>query len=55
MSLEVVKEYLYIKNNIDKISDTEKENIISKMNKLIGDNTNFFYKKTIYKVKRGDK
>lgn len=55
MSLEVVKEYTYIKNNIDKISDTEKENIISKMNELIGDNTNFFYKKTIYKVKRGDK
>lgn len=55
IGLEVVKEYNYIANNIDKISEKEKEEIIDKMNILIGNNTNFFYKKTIYKVKRGDK
>lgn len=51
--LKVVDKYLYILNN--KITDSEKEEIINEMNNLIGDNTNFFYKKTIYKVKRGDK
>ena len=55
LGMEVVKEYNYIANNIDKISEKEKEKIIDKMNILIGNNTNFFYKKTIYKVKRGDK
>lgn len=55
IGLEVVKEYNYIANNIDKISEKEKEEIIDKMNILIGNNTNFFYKKTIYKVKRSDK
>ena len=55
LSLKVIDEYIYIANNINKMSDSEKENIISKMNDLIGNNTNFFYKKTIYKVKRGDK
>ena len=53
LSLKVVEEYNYILNNIDKISNSEKEEIIDKMNKLIGENTNFFYKKTVYKV-RGD-
>ena len=51
--LKVVDKYLYILNN--KITDSEKEEIINEMNNLIGDNTNFFYRKTIYKVKRGDK
>lgn len=37
------------------INSYQKENLIKEMNDLIGDNTNFFYKKTIYKVKRGDK
>ena len=31
------------------------EEIISNMNELIGESTNFFYRKTIYKVKKGDK
>lgn len=52
--LEVVDKYIYINNNIDTINDTEKEEIIESMNNLIGNSTNFFYKKTIYKVKKGD-
>ena len=52
---KVLTEYLYILNNYSLINEDEKEKIIKKMNELIGDNTNFFYKKTIYKVKRGDK
>lgn len=53
--LEVLDKFNYIKDNIDTISDKEKEDIITYMNNLIGDSTNFFYKKTIYKVKKGDK
>lgn len=54
ISLKVIDKYNYILNNIDNIDSSEKEEIINYMNELIGDNTNFFYKKTIYKVK-GDK
>lgn len=53
--LEVLDKFNYIKDNIDTISDKEKDDIIIYMNNLIGDSTNFFYKKTIYKVKKGDK
>lgn len=53
--LKVVDKYNYIKDNFNSINDNEKEEIISYMNNLIGESTNFFYKKTIYKVKRGDK
>jgi len=52
---KVIDKYLYILNNHSDISDVEKETIINEMNELIGDSTNFFYKKTIYKVKKGDK
>lgn len=55
LSLKVIDKYNYILNNIDSINEIEKEEIINDMNNLIGDNTNFFYKKTIYVVKRGDK
>lgn len=55
LSEKVIDKYLYILNNHDNISDLERESIISEMNNLIGDSTNFFYKKTIYKVKKGDK
>ena len=55
ISLKVLDKYNYVLNDINNISDKEKEEIISYMNDLIGDNTNFFYKKTIYKVKGGDK
>lgn len=51
----VVEKYLYILNNYSKITDFEKDKIINDMNNLIGDSTNFFYQKTIYKVKKGDK
>ena len=55
LCLEVIDKYNYIKEHINNISDLEKEEIIKEMNSLIGESTNFFYKKTIYKVKRGDK
>ena len=51
-SLKILDTYQYIYNHINHITDTEKEEIIDSMNKLIGDSTNFFYKKTIYKVKK---
>ena len=49
-SLEIVDIYNSILNN-----NITTEEAITKMNNLIGTNTNFFYKKTIYKVKKGDK
>lgn len=52
---KVLDNYLYILSHYTDISDTDKENIIEEMNALIGDSTNFFYKKTIYKVKKSDK
>lgn len=52
---KVLEKYHYILENFSNIGDSEKEKIISSMNELIGDSTNFFYKKTIYKVKKGDK
>ena len=55
LCLKVIDKYNYIKDNFNTINDSEKEEIIDYMNKLIGESTNFFYKKTIYKVKRGDK
>ena len=55
LCLKVIDKYNYINDNYNTISDSEKEEIIDYMNKLIGESTNFFYKKTIYKVKRGDK
>ena len=53
--LKVLDKYLYVLNNYSNISVFEKESIINSVNELIGDNTNFFFKKTIYKVKRGEK
>ena len=55
IGLKVIDKYIYINNNIDSISNLEKEEIINSMNEIIGGSTNFFYKKTIYKVKKGDK
>ena len=55
LSIKVLNKYLYVLNNYSDIGENEKDNIISDMNDLIGDSTNFFYKKTIYKVKKGDK
>jgi putative protease len=55
LGLKVLDTYLYIYNHFSDIKEVEKESLISNMNNLIGDSTNFFYKKTIYKVKKGDK
>lgn len=51
---KVLDTYLYISKNIGIIDDKKQEEMILKMNELIGDSTNFFYRKTIYKVKKGD-
>ena len=40
----------YIKN-YHNMSDNDYNNWIKKQNELLGRNTNFFYRKTIYKVK----
>lgn len=52
---KVLNKYQYIVKNYSIITADEKENIIKNMNNLIGDSTNFFYKKTIYKVKKDNK
>ena len=49
---EICLQVLEIYNEIRKNSNISKESIIQKMKELIGDSTNFFYKKTIYKVKK---
>lgn len=51
----VIDTYLYILNHKENIMEEAKEKIIQDMNELVGDYTNFFYKKTIYKVKKGEK
>lgn len=55
IGFKVLDKFKYIKDNIGSIDEEEKEKIIDYMNNLIGDSTNFFYKKTVYKVKKGDK
>lgn len=55
IGIKVLDKYNYILENFSNLNVSEKEEIISSMNELIGDSTNFFYKKTIYKVKKGDK
>lgn len=52
---EVLTTYSNIIRNYASITEKEKDSIINRMNNLIGDSTNFFYKRTIYKVKKGDK
>ena len=52
---KVLSTYSNIIINYASITENEKNDIINGMNCLIGDSTNFFYKKTIYKVKKGDK
>ncbi len=52
---EVLTTYSNIIRNYASITEKEKDSIINRMNYLIGDSTNFFYKRTIYKVKKGDK
>ncbi len=52
---EVLSKYHYIVKNYSAITIDEREKLIEDMNNLIGDSTNFFYKKTIYKVKKDNK
>ncbi len=52
---EVLSKYQYIVKNYSTITIDEREKLIKDMNNLIGDSTNFFYKKTIYKVKKDNK
>ena len=51
--LELLKLYQEIRNTFSKDTPLEREKKINQSISLIGDFTNFFYKKTIYKVKRG--
>lgn len=51
---KVLETYHYILNHKDRITLEEKERMIQSMDDLIGNYTNFFYKKTIYKVKKGE-
>jgi len=48
ISLTVLETYDEIRKN----KSSSREDTIKKMNELIGESTNFFYKKTIYKVKK---
>lgn len=52
ISKEIIKLYSYILDNIGIIDDKEKEELVKESEKLVGNYTNFFYKKTIYKVKK---
>jgi len=51
--LEMLKLYQEIRDNFNQDTPLEREKKINKSISLIGDFTNFFDKKTIYKVKRG--
>lgn len=51
--IEVLKLYQEIKDTYKKDSTSEREEKINCSYQLLGDFTNFFYRKTIYKVKRG--
>ena len=53
VQIEVLKLYQEIKATYKSDSTLEKEKKINRSNELLGDFTNFFYKKTIYKVKKG--
>lgn len=49
--LECIDNINYLIHHYSKISKLEYKNWLNKQNKLLGRNTNFFYRKTIYKVK----
>lgn len=49
--MKVVKEIIYYINHYSNMTQEEKNNWIEKQKELIGDNTGFFFQKTIYKVK----
>ncbi|MDE5586800.1 MAG: hypothetical protein K2I72_00320, partial [Bacilli bacterium] len=54
IGMKILEIYHEIRKNFSNSSSKEKEETMNQVQNLIGDNTNFFYKKTIYKVKRGN-
>ncbi len=54
IGIQILEIYQTIRKTFSTSSREEKEQIINQTVELVGDYTNFFYKKTIYKVKRGD-
>ena len=48
---EVVKDVFEYVSNYEKLTLEDKNNFIEKEKRLLGNDTGFFYKKTIYKVK----
>lgn len=53
MGLEMLELYQEIRNTFSKDTSLEREKKIDRSISLIGNFTNFFYKETIYKVKKG--
>lgn len=49
--LKIVKEFIFYINCHSSMKQEEKENWLNKQKDLIGENTGFFFQKTIYKVK----
>ncbi len=49
--IECIKNIKYYLNNYKNMDDKDYSNWLNKQNELLGRNTNFFYRKTIYKVK----
>lgn len=52
-SLQVLELFNEIKEKVEIGDDIDLEKYLEKTASLIGDSTNFFYQKTIYKVKKG--
>jgi len=49
--IECIKNIEYYLKNYKTMDDNDYKNWLHKQNELLGRNTNFFYRKTIYKVK----
>ena len=52
-SLQVLELFNEIKEKVEIGDNIDLDNYLEKTASLIGDSTNFFYQKTIYKVKKG--
>ena len=50
--VSIIKDLIYYINNYDSISDEEKKSIKDKWLNKIGEDSGFFFKKTIYRVKK---
>lgn len=49
--IKVVKEIKYYINNYSNMNENDKEKFLERIKELIGENSGFFFQKTIYKVK----